>query len=110
MLVATLHRNEQKYFGDLVKEAEAVKNVLDEAVAHPEELERIIESDVDLAEWVKLLGSIDDAVRLIKNVRDRLMCVLNRYKPHPVPSEVRMSDKKDRKKSQERSNKWWMHA
>jgi hypothetical protein len=38
--------------GDLVKEAEAVRSVLDEAAAHPEELRKIVESDADFAEWV----------------------------------------------------------
>ncbi len=115
VLAATLHSNEltqvvQEYFGsrDLVKEAEAVKNVLNEAVAHSEKLKKIAESDADLAEWVKLLGSIDDAVKLIeriKNVIDLLICVLNRCKPYPVICETCESDKKDRKKSQKRSKK-----
>jgi predicted DNA-binding antitoxin AbrB/MazE fold protein len=115
VLAATLHSNElvrhaQKYFGDLVEKTEAVRNVLDEAVAHPEELKRIMESDADFAEWVKLLGSIDDAVRLIKNVRDMFMRVLNCYKPHPALCEVCVSDEKDRKKSQNRSKKRGMRT
>jgi hypothetical protein len=115
VLAATLHSNElvrhvQKYFGDLVKETEAVRNVLDEAVAHPEELKRIMESDADFAEWVTILSSTGDAVRLIKNVRDRFMWVLNCYKPHPALCEVCMSDKKDRKKSQKRSKKRGMRT
>jgi Mg2+ and Co2+ transporter CorA len=107
VLAATLHSNElvrhvQRYFGDLVKETEAVKKVLNETVAHPEELKRIMESDADLAEWVKLLGSIDDAVKLIKRIKKH---VLSFYEQYPALCEVCMSDKKDRKKSQKRSKK-----
>jgi len=107
VLAATLHSNElerhvQKYFGDLVKETEAVKKVLNEAVAHPEELKRITESDADLAEWVKLLGSIDDAVKLIKRITKHMPTL---YEQYPVLCEVCTSDKKDRKKSQKRSKK-----
>jgi hypothetical protein len=99
VLVATLH-------SDLIKEAKAMRNLL-EAVAHPEELERIKESDADLAEWVKLLGSIDDAVKLIERIKKLVLTLCEQY---PALCEVRMSDKKDRKESQKRSNKWWMHA
>jgi len=99
VLVATLHSDElahvvQKYLGDLI-------NLL-EAVAHPEELERIMESDADLAEWVKLLGSIDDAVKLIKRIKRH---VLTLCEQRPALCEVSTSDKKDRKKSQKRSKK-----
>jgi hypothetical protein len=110
VLAVTLHSDKlaqvvQMYFGDLVKETEAVRNVLDEAVAHPEKLRKIAESNVDFAKWVTLLGSIDDAVGLIKNVRDLFMCVLNRCKPYPVVSETFKSDKKNGKKSQGRSRR-----
>ena len=100
VLAAALHRD------DLIKD-KAMKNLLDKVATHPEELKRIMESDADLAEWVKLLGSIDDAVRLIKNV---ITQVLTPYKLHSREQpatlcEVCTSDKNDRKKSHKRSKK-----
>jgi len=95
----------QKYLGDFVREAEAVRSVLDEAVARPEELRKVVENDADFKEWVTILSSTSDAVRLIKKVRDWFMRVLNRYKPYPVVSETYKSDEKNRKKSQKRSKK-----
>jgi hypothetical protein len=97
----------QKYFGDLVKEAEAVRNVLDKVVAHPEELERIMGSDADLAEWVKLLGSIDDAVKLIKRIKKHVPTL---YEQRPALCEVYMSDRKNRKNSHKRSKRRKKHA
>jgi hypothetical protein len=99
VLAVTLHSNEpvqnvQKYLGDLI-------NLL-EAVAHPEELERIMESDADLAEWVKLLGSIDDAVKLIERIKK---LVLTLCEQRPALCEVSTSDKKNGKKSQKRSRR-----
>jgi Mg2+ and Co2+ transporter CorA len=115
VLAAALHSDElaqfvQKYLGDLIKEAEAMRNLLDKVAAHPEELKRIMESDADLAEWVKLLGSIGDAVKLIKRIKNVIMHALTPYKPHSAPNEKGMSNEKNRKKSQKRSERWWMHA
>ena len=95
----------QKYLGDFVREAEAVRSVLDEAAARPEELRKVVENDADFKEWVTILSSTGDAVRLIKNVRDWFMRVLNRYKPYPVVSETYKSDKKDRRRSHKGSKK-----
>jgi hypothetical protein len=106
VLAAALHSDElahvvQKYLGDLIKEAEAMRNML-ETVAHPEKLEKIAESDADLADWITILGSIDDAVKLIKRIKKHVLTLCEQY---PALCEVCTSDKKDRMKSHKRSKR-----
>jgi hypothetical protein len=85
VLAAALHSDElaqvvQKYLGDLIKEAEAMRNLLE--AAHPEELKSIMKSDADLADLITILGFIDVAL-----------------------DEIGKLVKKNRKKSQKRSKK-----
>jgi len=66
--------------GDLEREAEAVRNVLDDATAHPEELRKIMENDADFAEWVTARNVAGDAGLLIEDLRACLTYELARYK------------------------------
>jgi KaiC/GvpD/RAD55 family RecA-like ATPase len=66
--------------GDLIKEAKAVRSVLDTAAAHPEELRKIMESNADFAEWVITLSSTGDVGFVIENFRDWFTYVLVYYK------------------------------
>jgi tetratricopeptide (TPR) repeat protein len=77
-----LARHVQRYcgLGDLIKEAEAVRGVLDEAAAHPEELSEIAKSDADYAEWVERRSVPSNAWRVVENVSAWFKSVLARYK------------------------------
>jgi len=94
VLVTALHSNEltqvvQGHFGsgDLVKEAEAVRSMLEKAAARLDELRKIIEN----------------AVSEIKNVIKRIS---HRYEHPAALNEVCMPDKKNsQKKSQKQSKK-----
>jgi hypothetical protein len=66
--------------GDLVKEAEAVRSVLDEAATRPEELRKIMENDEDFAEWVRAWSPAGDAGEVIENLRTWFTAELARYK------------------------------
>jgi tetratricopeptide (TPR) repeat protein len=66
--------------GDLEREAEAVRSMLEEATAHPEELRKIVESDTDFAEWVTARSPTGDAERVIENLRAWFTYVLARHK------------------------------
>jgi len=72
----------QRYcgLGDLVKEAEAVTSMLDEAADHPEELRKIMENDADFAKWVTARDVTGDVGRTIEDLRAWLTYVLARYK------------------------------
>jgi tetratricopeptide (TPR) repeat protein len=65
--------------GDLVKEAEAVRSVLDEAVAHPEELRKIMENE-DFAKWVTARNITDDPGEVVKDLGTWFTYLLARYK------------------------------
>jgi len=66
--------------GDLEREAETVRNVLDDAAAHPEELRKIMENDADFAEWVTARNVTGDAGLLIEDLRAWLTYELASYK------------------------------
>jgi energy-coupling factor transporter ATP-binding protein EcfA2 len=76
----TQHVQRHCSLSDLIKEAEAVRSVLDEAAAQPEELSEIVQSDADFAEWVTALSSTGDAGLMIENVRAWFTHVLADYK------------------------------
>jgi len=85
VLAAALHSNElaqhvQKYCGldDFVREAEAVRNALDEAAADPEELRKI--KNEDFAEWVATLSFTGDARFAVEDMRAWFTHVLALYK------------------------------
>ena len=65
--------------GDLVKEAEDVRSVLDEAVAHPEELRKIMENE-DFAKWVTARNITDDPGEVVKDLGTWFTYLLTRYK------------------------------
>jgi tetratricopeptide (TPR) repeat protein len=66
--------------GDIVKETEAVRSVLDETAAHLDELRKIVESDVDFADWVTTLSPIGDAGEVVEDLRSWFMHELALYK------------------------------
>jgi tetratricopeptide (TPR) repeat protein len=66
--------------GDLVKEVETVRSMLEEATAHPEELRKIVESDTDFAEWVTAWSPTRNAERVIENLRAWFTYLLALYK------------------------------
>ncbi|MFZ8841202.1 MAG: hypothetical protein ACO2PM_20235 [Pyrobaculum sp.] len=66
--------------GDLEREAETVRNVLDDATAHPEELRKIMENDADFAEWVTARNVTGDAGLLIEDLRAWLTYELASYR------------------------------
>jgi tetratricopeptide (TPR) repeat protein len=66
--------------GDFVREAEAVRNVLDETAAHLDELRKIMESDADFAEWVTTHSPTGNAEFVVADVRNWLTYLLARYK------------------------------
>ena len=71
---------EQCGLGDLEREAKAVRNVLDEAAAHLDELRKIMESDADFAKWVTARDVTGDAGRVVERLRTWFMHELARYK------------------------------
>jgi energy-coupling factor transporter ATP-binding protein EcfA2 len=91
----TQHVQRHCSLSDLIKEAEAVRSVLDTAVAHPEELSEIVESDADFAEWVTALSSTGDAGLVIENVRAWFTYVLADYKlDHSLDERGELDEKK----------------
>jgi len=81
--------------GDLIKEAESVRGVLDEAAAHLDELRKIMESNADFAEWVIILSSTGDAGFVIENFRGWFTYVLADYKlSHALDEKVELDEKK----------------
>jgi energy-coupling factor transporter ATP-binding protein EcfA2 len=78
--------------GDLEKEAEAVRSVLDWAADHPEELKKIMENDKDFAEWVRVRDVTEDAKRVIEDLRVRLTYVLARYKLNHAPDAEKLEE------------------
>ena len=77
--------------GDLIKEAEAVRSVLNGAAAHPEELRKIMES----AEWVVARSVTEDAGGMVENLRSWFTYVLARYKlNHALDEKGELDEKK----------------
>jgi hypothetical protein len=80
--------------GNLVKEVEAVRSMLEEATAHPEELRKIVESDTDFAEWVTAWSPTRNAERVIENLRAWFTHLLALYKLNHALDEKGELDKK----------------
>jgi len=80
--------------GDPVKEAEAVRKTLDEAAARPEELRKIMESDVDFAEWVTARSPTGNAWRVVEDLRGWFTYWVAFYKLHHATNERGELDKK----------------
>jgi len=61
----------QRYcnFGDIEKEAEAVRKTLEEAAAHPDELRKIAESDADFSGWISTRSVKGDARKAFEDLR-----------------------------------------
>jgi len=100
VLAAALHSNElaqhvQKYcgLGDLVREAEAVRNVLDVAAADPEELRKI--KNEDFPEWVRTRNPADNARFAVEDLRGWFTHVLALYKrSHAIDEKGELDEKK----------------
>jgi tetratricopeptide (TPR) repeat protein len=77
-----LARHVQRHcgLGDLVKEAEAVRSVLDEAAAHLDELREIAESDVDFDKWVRARDVTGDAGKVVEDLSAWFTATLASYK------------------------------
>ena len=87
VLAVALDRDElaplvQEHCGlvDLVGETEAVRSVLDETVAHPDKLRKIMESDTDFAEWVTTRSFTGDAWKVVEVLRAWVTYELVRYR------------------------------
>jgi hypothetical protein len=92
-----LARHVQRYcgIGDLEREVEAVRSVLDEAAAHPEELSEIAKSDADYAEWVERRSVTGNAGGVVENVSAWFKYVLARYKlVHALDEKGELDEKK----------------
>jgi len=92
-----LTQHVQRYCGlsDLIKEAEAVRSVLDTAAARLDELRKIMESDADFAEWVIILSSTGDVGFVIENFRAWFTYVLADYKlSHALDEKGELDEKK----------------
>jgi len=103
VLAATLHNDYlasyiQKHcnLGDIVKEAETVKKTLEEiAIAHPDEVRKIAESNVDLAEYVATHCVVDDAGRVFKNLMVWFTHMLIRYRlAHAISERGELDEEK----------------
>ena len=80
---------------DIVKEAEAVRSLLDEAATHPEKLRKIMENDADFREWVTTRSPIGDAGRMAKMLTSWFMHELARYKlVHAINERGELDEKK----------------
>ncbi len=84
--------------GDLVREAEAVRNALEETEAHLDKLRKIVESDVDLANWVTTRSIKGDARRAFGDLKSWFTTELARYKLNHALDE---RDELDKKKLEE---------
>jgi energy-coupling factor transporter ATP-binding protein EcfA2 len=92
-----LAQHVQRYcgLGDLIKEAEAVRSVLDTVAAHLDELRKIMESNADFAEWVTIHSPTGDAGLVIENVRAWFTSVLAGYKlNHAIDEKGELDEKK----------------
>jgi tRNA A37 threonylcarbamoyladenosine biosynthesis protein TsaE len=79
----------QRYcnFGDIEKEAEAVRKTLEEAAAHPDELRKIAESDADFSGWISTRSDKGDAWKAIENLRTWFTGEIASYKLHHALNE-----------------------
>jgi hypothetical protein len=86
--------------GDLVKEAETVRNVLDDAAAHLDELRK---SDKDFDKWVTVRDVTGDAGGVVEDLRAWLTYVLARYKLNHALNEIKgeLDEKKLEKAAEE---------
>ncbi len=81
--------------GDLEREGEAVRSMLDKAVAHPEELRKIVENDADFAEWTATYSPTGDARFVIEDLRNWFTYQLARYKlNHALNEKGELDEKK----------------
>ena len=84
--------------GDLVEETKAVRSVLNEAAAHPDELRKIMES----AEWVVARSVTEDAGGMVENLRSWFTHVLARYKlNHALDKKGELEEKKLKEAAEE---------
>jgi len=80
---------------DLEREAEAVRNTLEEAAARPNELRKIMESDADFAEWVTTQSATGDAGMAIEELMAWFVQMLARYKlNHAINKEGELDEKR----------------
>ncbi|MFZ8808923.1 MAG: hypothetical protein ACO2PN_12590, partial [Pyrobaculum sp.] len=78
---------------DIIKEVKAVKGMLDDAAADPEELRKI--KNEDFAEWVTTLSSTGDSRFAVENMRAWFTHVLARYKlNHALDEKGELNEKK----------------
>ena len=92
-----LARHVQRHcgLGDIIKEAEAVRSVLDEAAAHLDELRKIMESDADFAEWVTARDVTGDVGEVVEDLRSWLTYELALYKlDHAIDEKGELDEKK----------------
>ncbi len=78
---------EQCGLGDLIEETETVRNVLNDAAAHLDELRKIAESDADFAEWVTTHSAKGDAGGVVEALRAWFTARLALYKLDHALSE-----------------------
>jgi predicted aconitase with swiveling domain len=84
---------EQCGLGDLIEEAEAVRNVLKDAAAHLDELRKIKDEDFD--EWVVARSVTEDAGGMVENLRSWFTHMLARYKlNHALDEKGELDEKK----------------
>jgi hypothetical protein len=90
---------------DIEKEAEAVRNMLEEAVkiaTHPEGLRKIIQNNADFVEWVATYRPTDDAGIVLKDLNAWLTAELARYKlGHALNKRGELDEKKLEKVAEE---------
>ena len=80
---------------DIVKEAEAVRSVLDWAAAHLDGLKKIMENDAEFAEWGIAWSTTGDAMRIIKNLMAWFTNKLAHYKlVHALNEKGELDEKK----------------
>ncbi len=79
--------------GDLIKETEAVRSVLDETAVRPEELRKI--KNEDFADWVRVRDVTSDAEFMIENLKAWLTYELTLYKlVHALDEGGELDEKK----------------
>jgi hypothetical protein len=114
VLAVALHRDDlaqlvQIFCGlgerDIVKEAETVRSMLEEAVkiaTHPEGLRKIIQNNADFVEWVATYRPADDAGIVLKDLNAWLTAELARYKlGHALNKRGELDEKKLEKVAEE---------
>ena len=114
VLAVALHRDDlaqlvQIFCGlgerDIVKEAETVRSMLEEAVkiaTHPEGLRKIIQNNADFVEWVAMYRPTDDAGIVLKDLNAWLTAELARYKlGHALNERGELDEKKLEKVAEE---------